>query len=84
MMTTTFEDRMNSFRKSVSYQYGRGSKNISIDRKKFFSSVLSAIKNPEDFGGRPFIRYKGEQGIDCGGPSRDFFDNVGQAIMKQP
>ena len=46
MLTTTFEDRINAFRKSVSYQYSRGSKTITVDRKKFFSSVLTVIKNP--------------------------------------
>jgi len=80
LATTTFEDRLNTFQRD---SHNERSKTIVISRANFYSSVMLEAKFPAQLSGPLYIRYKNEKGIDCGGLSRDFFEQIGLTIESQ-
>lgn len=79
---TTIQDRFQAFLKETrgNYDYSYGAMTMIIDRKNLLKSFLKEsdrLRNIWAKGTTFSVKFKGEPGIDCGGPSREFFDLFG-------
>lgn len=76
-----YSKRKGQFDGSIS-KFKKGSKSITINRERFAEELLN---NFEDFDlkNKLSITFKGENGIDAGGLSREFYELIGK-MMKDP
>jgi hypothetical protein len=81
---TTIKDRYKEFKREGNMKFDYNQRTLYIDRKRLLESLQGEIKRVKGMwhkGSTFSIKFKGEPGIDCGGPSREFFDLFGTKLM---
>ena len=84
---TTQKDRYENFHKQIPKGSVTGCISLLIDRKNILNSIKEGLvdKIKKNFRETDAfaVRFKGEPGVDCGGPTKEFFDIFGVRVMAE-